>query len=151
MSSDLNGLYHVIKNTNNVIMSSAELKKDKVISADDGLKIARFVSQAQVAWALDEIKRTAEDAKVHTLVNEIKNITIGPITDDVVELKANAQETDNVSFHEFYANMNHGEGIITCRECGANMDKVEGILLASYPPQHEYVCPECGHISYRTV
>ena len=34
---------------------------------------------------------------------------------------------------------------------GISSDKVEGILLASYPPQHEYVCPECGHISYRTV
>ena len=135
MSSDLDSLYHVIENTNNIIMSLAELKKDNVINADNALKITNFISQAQTSWTLDKVKRTTEDAKIHSFIDDIKNITIGPITDNVVELESNIQEADKV----------------TCSECGADMHRIKGLLLASYPPQYKYVCSECNHVSYRTV
>ena len=32
---------------------------------------------------------------------------------------------------------------VYCDECGAEM-KVSPVVLDSFPPQYQYICPECG-------
>ncbi len=36
-----------------------------------------------------------------------------------------------------------------CEKCGGEMQRNNGLILASNPPMHEYRCKVCGHVDYR--
>lgn len=39
---------------------------------------------------------------------------------------------------------------LMCDECGINMERPDNIILTSYPPQYNYVCPKCGRTETST-
>ena len=45
----------------------------------------------------------------------------------------------------------YSDPVYKCPKCGGGMCRDNTKVLTSYPPQYEYRCNKCGHISYHHI